>query len=347
MNRTGKNGLTPDELDLIRGIMPEFQKDDGTYNVRGIATRLGMNKDAVRRRIQSIRIADVNKRETEYTPDVPALDLGDVKPRVRIKAYNPLSVHDLPVRKVLAIGDSHRKPGMNIDNMKWIGRFAAKERPDNVWHAGDFLELESCEMHSAPGSASQSRRPTFQQDIECGEDSLQAYHSEIGVGEIPTDITLGNHEYRAWRKEELAPELDGTLTTQLEQMFSRYRWRTTPYKHWLFMEGVGMVHTPMSIMGKPIGGRYPENTIGNQACHSICFGHTHRYNHLTVPKIGVNNSITITNVGSSMPYGYTSDYTDGATTGLTYGVVLLRLRGGRVESANFVSMLELSEKFGD
>lgn len=345
MNPTGKCSVSPDELDLVRGLMPEFVKEDGGYNMTALARRLGMNKDAVRRRVHAVRMEDVNKRETDYIPDVPALDLIDVKPRVRVKAYNPNSVHDLPVRKVLCIGDTHWQPGMNFDHMKWIGRFAAESRPDNVVHIGDALDLSSCEMHSAPGSASQARRPSFMEDIECGEDALAAYHSEIGVGDIPHDIVFGNHEYRAWRKEELAPELDGTLTTQVEQLFGRYRWRTTPYRHWLFMEGVGMTHVPHSIMNKPIGGRYPENTVGNQSTHSIIFGHTHRSNHVTIPKIGVNNSITITNVGSAMPYGYTADYTDGATTGLTYGVHLLRLRGGRVESNNFASILELEERF--
>lgn len=344
-NWQGKTSYTEGELDELRAILPDYQKEDGTANVRALAAHLGVARATINRKMNAIRLADVNKRETEYTPDVPALDMGDVKPRVRIKAYNPLSVHDLPVRKVLAIGDTHWQPGMDFSHMKWIGRFAAESRPDNVVHIGDALDLSSCEMHSAAGSASQARRPTFQQDIECGEDALAAYHSEIAVGEIPHDIVFGNHEYRAWRKEEMAPELDGTLTLQVEQLFARYRWRTTPYKHWLFMEGVGFVHTPMSIMGKPIGGRYPENTIGNQATTSICFGHTHRYNHVTVPKIGINNAITVTNVGSAMPYGYTADYTDGATTGLTYGVVLMRLRGGRVESANLVSMLELQERY--
>jgi hypothetical protein len=128
-------------------------------------------------------------------------------------------------------------------------------------------------------------------------------------------------------------------------MFARYRWKTTPYKHWLFFEGVGFSHVPISIMGKPIGGRYPENTIGNQATHSIVFGHTHRNNNVTVPKIGINNAITITNLGSAMPHGYLPSYTDGCTTGLTYGVHELRLRGGRVESDSFISMLELKERF--
>ena len=135
------------------------------------------------------------------------------------------------------------------------------------------------------------------------------------------------------------------MTLQLEQFFNRYRWRITPYRHWLFMEGVGITHVPHSIMQKPIGGRYPENTIGNQATHSIIFGHTHRNNSVTVPKIGINNAITITNVGSAMPHGYTPKYTDGATTGYTYGIHDLRLRGGRVEGGSFISMLELEARF--
>jgi hypothetical protein len=346
-NWPGKTSYAEGELDELRAILPDFQKEDGTPNIFKLAAHLGVARSTVTRKIRAIQLADVNARETAYTPDVPALDLGDVKPRVRIKAYNPLSVYDLPVRKIMGIGDTHWSPGMNMDHMKWIGRCAAQERPDNVVHLGDAGDFTSCEMHSAPGSASQARRPTFQEDIECCEDGLSAYHSEIGVGEISTDIVLGNHEYRAWRKEELAPELSGTLTTQLEQTFSRYRWRTTPYRHWIFLEGVGFTHVPHSIMGKPIGGRYPENTIGNQSTHSIVFGHTHRNNMVTIPKIGVNNSITITNVGSAMPHGYTADYTDGATTGLTYGVHILRLRGGRVESDKFIDMTELKERYGD
>src|SRR5690606_17997811 len=225
------------------------------------------------------------------------------------------------------------------------GSYVAEHRPDNVVHIWDALDCESCEFHSAPGSASQIGRPTFQDDLAAGEDALDAYHSEIGIGEIPHDITLGNHEYRVWRLEELAPNLGGTMTMLLEQFYARYRWKTTPYRHWLFFEGVGFTHVPMSIMNKPIGGRYPENTIGNQSTHSIVFGHTHRNNNVTVPKIGINNAITVTNVGSAMPYGYVPKYADGATTGYTYGIHDMRLRGGRVESDKFISMLELEELY--
>src|SRR5690606_20370437 len=106
-----------------------------------------------------------------------------------------------------------------------------------VVHIGDCLDFESCEFHSAAGSAAQIERPCFQDDIASGEDALDEYHKEIGIGEIPHDVVLGNHEFRVWRLEDLAPNLTGTLTVQLEQFFARYRWNVTPYRHWLFLEG--------------------------------------------------------------------------------------------------------------
>lgn len=295
-------------------------------------------------------ISEHIKREREalkaaYVPDTG--DLGTGKPRIRVRAYNPYAAAEQPGRRVICIGDLHRKPGAPLDLMRWIGRYVAENRPDNVVQIGDFLDMESCEFHSAPGSAAQASRPAVIDDIDSGDESLSEYHKEIGVGEIPHHITYGNHEFRANRLEELAPNLTGTITTQIDQLFARYRWAVTPYRHWMFLEGVGFTHVPHTIIGKPVGGRYPENTIGNQATHSVVFGHTHRWNHNTIPKIGINNSITVTNVGSAMPYGYIPNYADGATTGYSYGIADLRLRAGRVESASFVSMLDLRERFGD
>lgn len=318
---------------------------NATYMAAELGLSRGATQDRVKRLRREGRIREAQQAaQQDYTPDIDMIEVP--KPRVRVRAYNVSVTKDLPVRRVLAIGDTHWKPGQGVEHMRWIGRYAAESRPDNVVHIGDTLDMESCEFHSAAGSASQMNRPSFQDEISAGEDALEAYHSEIGLGEIPHDVIYGNHEYRVERLEELAPNLAGTLTLQRDQLFARYRWKTTPYRHWLFFEGVGFIHVPISIMGKPIGGRYPENTIGNQATHSIVFGHTHRNNSITVPKIGINNAITITNLGSAMPHGYVPSYAEGCTTGLTYGIHELRLRGGRVESDKFVSMLELEERYG-
>lgn len=342
-NPDGSTTTPPENLLRVRQLMPEFTRPNGTINLSALSKAAGFDRQTVRRYLDKIHTEDRQAQQEDYTPDIDGIEV--TRPKVRVRAYNVSVTADLPVRRVVGIGDLHIAPDMPLDHMTWIGRYVAKTQPANVIQIGDFHDFESCEFHSAPGSGSQKRRPAFIEDIEAGEEALHLYHKEVGVGEFPHDITYGNHEYRVERFEELSPNLAGTLTPQRDQLFARYRWRTTPYKHWLFMEGVGFTHCCMSIMGKPIGGRYPENTMGNQATHSIVFGHSHRWNHITVPKIGINNAITITNLGSAMPHGYTAPYNDGCVTGLTYGIVDMRLRGGRVESASFVSLLELKEKF--
>lgn len=342
-NPDGVASTSPENLLRVRQHLPEFTRLDGSINYHALSTAVGFNRMTTKRYVEKIRDEDREAAKVDYTPDIDGIEV--TKPRVRVRAYNLSVTQDLPVRRIVGIGDTHWHPGMDFEHMRWIGRYVAETRPDNVLHIGDALDFESCEFHSAAGSGAQMKRPAFIEDIECGEEALYEYHKEIPVGDVPHDITLGNHEYRVERFEELAPNLAGTLILQREQLFSRYRWKTTPYKHWLFIEGVGFTHVPINIMGKPIGGRYPENTIGNQATHSIVFGHTHRNNNVTVPKIGINNAITITNLGSAMPHGYLPPYTDGCTTGLTYGIHELRLRGGRVESDKFISMLELKERF--
>jgi len=343
-NPEGITSIDPDKLARTRALLPEFTRLDGTVNYSGLSQALGTTRASARLWHGKLRLEDVQSAQQNYTPDIG--DLGSPgKPRHLVRAYNPLAVNDLPPRRVIAIGDTHIRPGSSSDHMRWIGRYVAQARPDNVIQIGDFFDFESCEFHSTPGSASNANRPSFEDDIGAGEEVADVYHAEVGIGEIKHDVVLGNHEYRIWRLEELSPNLAGTLTTRLDQFFARYRWRMTPYRHWLFVEGVGFTHVPMTIMGKPIGGRYPENNIGNQSTHSIVFGHTHRANHITVPKIGINNSISVTNVGSAMEYGYIPKYADGATTGFSYGVADLRLRGGRVEGFQFVSMPELKERF--
>jgi hypothetical protein len=344
-NPEGIRETSEEDLARLAARLPDFTRVDGSINWSGLETSMGRNRMTLKRWHAKL----VSNRKTEaqesYEPDIP----GETQPRAiatfRVRAFNPNVIRDLPTRRVVVIGDTHWTPGMDFESMSWIGRYVADARPDNVVHIGDAQDFESCEFHSPPGSASHAKRPAFIDDIEAGEEALHTYHKEVAPGEIPHDKTDGNHEYRVERLEEAAPNLAGTLVLQREQLFARYRWRTTPYRHWLFLEGVGFTHVPLSIMQKPIGGRYPENTIGNQATHSIIFGHCHRFNHVTVPKIGINNSITVTNVGTAMPYGYVPRYADGATTGWTYGIADLRLRGGRVESANFVNMLELRERF--
>ncbi|HEV7286087.1 MAG TPA: metallophosphoesterase [Kaistia sp.] len=222
------------------------------------------------------------------------------KPRVRVQAFTQSTPPDGPIVRVLGIGDVHCKPGRTHEPVILAGRHAAATKPDRVIAIGDWASLDSCSFHPAKGSAKDSERPAFHEELAALEDSLEAFGSECPAN-IPLDITLGNHEHRAWRMANADPRVAGDFPLRLEQAFARYRWKTHEYGKWLYRHGVGFVHVPLNAMGREYGGKNSENTIGNDATHSVVWGHDHRYRHKTVPKIGPNNRITLTNLGTCMP----------------------------------------------
>ena len=201
VNPDGVTSTSPDIILRVRQHIPEFTRPDGSRNVRGLATTFGISRSTIQRYLAKIDVEDAQAAQINYTPDIDGIE--EPKPRVRVRAYNVSVTKDLPFRRVVGIGDTHVCPGMDLTHFSWIGRHVAATKPDNVVHFGDFLDFESCEFHSAPGSASQKHRPTFSEDIESGYDALELYHKEVGVGEIPHDELDGNHEYRVERMEEL------------------------------------------------------------------------------------------------------------------------------------------------
>src|SRR5687768_9348597 len=177
-NPVGANTTPPEILRQVRALMPEFPAEDGRYNISGIARAMGVERSSIRRYLDKIKLEDAEAAKVDYTPDIDGIEVTvcDAKPRVRVRAYNVSATQDLPCRRVVAIGDTHWKPGMDFEHMRWIGRYVSETRPENVIHIGDAFEFESCEFHSAAGSASQKARPAFIEDIEAGEEALCVYH---------------------------------------------------------------------------------------------------------------------------------------------------------------------------
>jgi len=247
--------------------------------------------------------------------------------------------------RVVAIGDTHDQPGMPKDRFKWIGRHCAKVIPHRIVQIGDFASWDSVSTHEAPGSVSHSMRPSFRSDIESCEEAMALFFKEIKDLAIPMELTGGNHEERIQRFENKNSETVGTLYMQFEELCARYRWRLHTYGQWLFIDGVGFTHVPKNIMGKPYGGQNSENQIANHATHSVVFGHTHRSSFRKAPKIGINNSIEVLNLGSAMPDGYVAKYAGTATSGWSYGIYELSLKSGHITSHRFISMRELQEMY--
>jgi hypothetical protein len=248
--------------------------------------------------------------------------------------------------KIIAIGDTHDQPGMSKDRFKWIARHCAAVIPNRIIQIGDFASWDSVSTHDAPGSVNHAARPSFKADLESCEEAMGLFFNEIRGLDIPMELTAGNHEERVQRFENKNAETVGTLYMQFEELCARYRWRLHPYGQWLFIDGVGFTHVPKNIMGKPYGGQNSENQIANHATHSIVFGHTHRATFRKTPKIGINNSIEVLNLGSAMPDGYVAKYAGTATSGWSYGIYELSIKSGHIVSHRFLDMRYLQEQYG-
>ena len=314
-------------------------------SIRRTADILGMAEATVRKRIKQGRpikiaesVGELQKMETE---------IDDLKRRLSfISNQKPRYIGGrADETKVIAIGDTHDQPGMAKDRFKWIGRHVVATMPHRVVQIGDFASWDSVSTHDAPGSVSHAMRPSFKADMESCEEAMCLFYKEIKDLDIPMELTAGNHEDRICRFENKNPETISTLYTQFEELCARYRWRLHPYGQWLFIDGVGFTHVPKNIMGKPYGGQNSENQIANHATHSIVFGHTHRSSYRKAPKIGINNSIEVLNLGSAMPNGYVAKYAGTATSGWSYGIYELSIKSGHIVSHRFLDMRQLQEKY--
>jgi hypothetical protein len=324
----------------MSSLTPEEEAVERHKGNKAAAARfLGIAPTTLKGRLDAI------KRPPRIEPPPPSFSPS--KPVIRVKAVTQETALEGPIRKVVAIGDLHQKPGRSHERFTWIGRFVADEKPDNVISIGDFATLDSLSSHDKPGSRQYHERPHFAADMEDLAEALDTYHREIGIGQVAHDITYGNHEFRAWRAEDASPNLKDTLVLPIEQSFARHRWRTHGYGEWLFLEGVGCTHVPFNSLGRDFRGEHVENQLGPRAVFSIIFGHVHKESHKIFPKIGPQRRIEICNLGTAMPHGEVEHYAGLSMTGWSWGVKVLRLQAGHIVGHSFVSMLELEQRFGD
>lgn len=325
--------LTAYQAEETRKALKETRRKDGSDNQTAAAAYLGIARSTIQSRIKAMK-------EERVLPD-PAT----VKPVVRVRAHTQHTPPEGPRRRVCAIGDIHDGPGKPKGHLKWISKWVADRKPDNVVQIGDLFTFDSMSSHDQPGSQGYYDRPAFPMDLESAEEAFDALNSEWSPGEIQCDATLGNHENRARRAEENAPNLKDTIYLPIQQLFAQRRWGVKEYGEWLFLDGVGFTHCPFNQMGREYRGKTPENQIGNDATYSIVFGHTHKRRVAHFPKIGPNNRITVLNLGTAMPYGTVEHYATLSVTGWTYGVFELTLQGGQIIGESFVSMLDLEDRY--
>lgn len=246
-----------------------------------------------------------------------------------------------PIR-VAVIGDAHDSPHLrDKSRFRWLGCYIEEHGIERVVSVGDWMTMDCFSSHTDRASFEGMAKPTFQQDIDSFHESQQAFQAGLAGHRPKKDITLGNHEHRAWRYDNLHP--DGTSHSFLvEQAFAQWGWRTRTYGEYRFIDGVGFVHVPFNALGRPL----TQNQRPNKAMFDTIHGDDHRATQLTDYKAGPYRSPTIYSAATALPPGFIEGFTGKGGSTWRTGIADATIWGAYVRRWAFEEMILLKRRYG-
>jgi hypothetical protein len=247
-----------------------------------------------------------------------------------------------PVR-VCIIGDAHDSPHLpNKERFYWLGRFAAHHQVEWVVSVGDWMSMDCFSTHHDRATFEGFGKPTFEQDLDSFHASQMEFQRGLGGWKPKKHITLGNHEHRAWRYDNLHP--DGLSHSQMvEQAFLQWGWRTTAYGEYWFLQGVGFTHIPLNARGKPLA----KGQHANKAMCDTIHGDDHRASQMTDHKSGPFRSPTVYSAATALPPGFIEGYANKGGSTWRQGVCLATIWDGHVREWSFTEMTLLRRLYGE
>jgi hypothetical protein len=315
-----------------------------------IARDLGIGETTVRRiRHRCAQVDFVSLAQTRQA----RIEAGFQKPPgERAEDFFAADVPNVPVSdkpfRVLAIGDAHDDIGLDKKRFGWFGKHAVEMQPDHIVQIGDICDLESLSFHSPNDTNNGKFKPRFVADIGSLRKALDAMFTPMSKAGVKArfDVTLGNHENRIWRYEDSAPETVGMLQGEFFKLMTEHNVYAHAYGKYISLAGVKFTHAPFSVMGKPIGGATATQTVARQSSGDICFGHSHKANVVTSPRLGGEDKVTIIDLGCALPQGYVMSYAKHTLVGWSYGIWELIIQHGSIQGYNFIPMAELERRYG-
>jgi hypothetical protein len=243
--------------------------------------------------------------------------------------------------KHLVIPDVQAKPGVSVEFLTRIGRYAAEKRPDKIICLGDFADLPSLSSYDKGKKSFEGRR--YRRDLDAARRAMAALMQPIARArnyKPDLHLTLGNHEDRIRRVVELQPEFDGLLSVD-DLGYSAYGWRVHPFLHPVKLDGVMYAHYFTSgVMGRPITTAAALLTKKHQSCVA---GHQ-QGKQIAYATRADGKTITGLIVGSA--YEHHEDYLGPQGNRHWRGIVMLHeVRDGAFDEM-FVSLDYLRRRFG-
>lgn len=271
-------------------------------------------------------------------------------PGVIVRGMAPLEPSKGVAEKVLVIPDLHQDPRHphRLEVLKWVARFGSQQKYQRVVQLGDWLSMDSVSRHDKNDTFHGRTKPLISDDISCLKASLDAWESGRDKEWKPRlRVTKGNHEERLEIFENMHPESWGVFTDQIDRMWKSYGWQTSPYGEIIYINGVGFVHAPMGMMGKPISGKTAGPRTANELTADLVHGHTHRFSTTRVAKIGTKDSVMVMEAGCALPWGEVEHYARHSMTGWWWGVVEITICDGEITDWSAISMKTLRSEFSD
>lgn len=246
-----------------------------------------------------------------------------------------------PVR-IAVIGDAHDSPHLkDKSRFRWIGAYIAERGIERVVSVGDWLTMDCFSSHTDRATFEGMAKPTFEQDLESFHESQRAFQDGLAGHKPKKDITLGNHEARAWKYDNFHP--DGVSHGMLlQEAFSQWGWRTSLYGEYRFIEGVGFVHVPFNAMGRPL----TQAQRPNKAMFDTIHGDDHRATQITDFKSGPVRSPTVYSAGTALPPGFVEGFANKGASTWRAGICEATLWGGYVRKWSFEEMILLRHRYG-
>lgn len=244
---------------------------------------------------------------------------------------------------VCVIGDAHDSPHLrDKSRFRWLGAFAAEHQVERVVSVGDWMTMDCFSSHTDRATFEGFAKPTFEQDLESFHESQRAFQDGLAGWKPKKDITLGNHEKRAWTYDNRHP--DGVSHGHLvEEAFAQWGWRTTPYGEYRFIGGVGFIHIPLNGLSKPLA----QGQRVNKAMFDTVHGDDHRAIQLTDYKSGPFRSPTLYGAATALPNGFIEGFANKGASAWRSGVCLATIWGGYVRSWTFTEMSLLEHRYGE
>lgn len=215
--------------------------------------------DAMTRAFPGSNVANLKRRRREIAEEKRA-----------VQAPSKSKNADKIGRMHMVVFDTQVKPGVPVDHLRWIGKYAAEKQPDVIVQIGDFWDMPSLSSYDKGKKSFEGRR--YLADVEAGNEAFRMMDDEIKKpkGYSPRKVfTSGNHEFRIDRAVEHQAELEGTIG--MHQLDTR-DWERHPFLEVVDIDGIAYSHYFANpLTGRPYGGQAATRlkTIGR----SFVMGH--------------------------------------------------------------------------